>query len=165
MHLDLSPFFSPVCEYSSTPLYVLSTRLMNHTTCNVESRALTCWISIDRPTGRTHSWRTWVNFAKNEYSREAVRTRCKHARGLLRHSRGRGARWGSFGPRGDPHRKLAQWKLKNTSEKSWGAFSEQQLLIAAFLYVYLPCAKRNDGTTERQEMPYHTRYQVPRNKQ
>ena len=42
MYLDLSPLFSPVCEYS----YVLATRLVNHAACNVKYRPLNCWNSV-----------------------------------------------------------------------------------------------------------------------
>ena len=38
MYLDLSPLFSPVCEYS----HVQASRLMNHAACSVESRLLNC---------------------------------------------------------------------------------------------------------------------------
>ena len=42
MNLDLSPLFSPVCEY----FYVYGGHgetATNHAACNVESRPLNCW--------------------------------------------------------------------------------------------------------------------------
>ena len=82
MYLDYLDLSSPLC--TSTPMYVLAKRLMNHPACNVESRPLNCRNSestaqlveltdvvfeiIMRKTSTAHN-----------VSRQAARARCKHA--------------------------------------------------------------------------------------
>ena len=114
-----SPLLSPVCEYSCVCIgHEAHESRMNHAACNVESGPLDCWNSVSTAQlVELTSDVLEINLRKNEYS-TPCHPACKHARGLLRHSRGRGARRGSFGLRGDPHRKLARQKPKNTSKKS-----------------------------------------------
>ena len=72
---------------------------------------------------------------KKTHAREA---RLEHGRSRpwqSRRSGGRRARWGSCGPPGAPHGEASRKGLKFTFEKSWGAFSKQQLQFCTCIYI------------------------------
>ena len=128
-----SPLFSPACEFShvlatrlmnheacnvesrslncwnsvsTAQLFELTAQVFDNI-ATYESRSLNCWNSVSTTQLVELTAQVFDNVAKNEYStpcQPAAWTQCKHAKGILRHSRGRGARSGRSGPGDDPGR-------------------------------------------------------------
>ena len=126
------PLSSP--GYACIPPVCLMAKSLMNQGANVKSRRLNYWNSVS--TVQLFELTPDVLeiiLQKTSTSERQPRERRNHTRGLLRQSRGAGR--GGFGPRGDPHRKLARQRLTSLRKAEEPSPSSSCNFVAVFIAI------------------------------